>query len=172
MSKYLKKREKKHFSLSLRPLCAFAVWLVLFSLMSTGITYGKYQAQATAKATANVAKFSVTASGSADVNNAYNIMELLPGGSGTYTLTVTNNSDVAIQNTITISGVPSDVTVELDGVSKSPDAYGVVVFNVDTTVSAANPTAETAEYVLEFIASSEAASNESTVSISVRADQA
>ena len=92
------------FRIGVALLCA-----MLITCHMMGGIYARYIAGATGNATASVARFSVSCS-SPDANTT-KTLEIGSSETVTYSFTVTNNSDVSIQYTIEIDGLPQGVTV-------------------------------------------------------------
>ena len=86
---------------------------LLFALVITcnmmGGLYARYLTRAEGNNTVKVAVFDVVCSSSDDGSSKE--LEIGSTDTVTYTFTVQNNSDVSIQYTIELSGVPSGVTV-------------------------------------------------------------
>ncbi len=104
-------RKKKNVNIPMRA-ALILLCLTLISIRLTGGLYARYTAMAGGDDSARVAKFDVQVSLSDGIqlSNAQK--------SGEYTITVTNNSEVAIEYTLVLSfteAVPSGLSAELDG---------------------------------------------------------
>ena len=92
------------------PMCAALVllFLTMLSIHLTSGLYARYTATSTASDSARVAKFHVTAA-----------VQPVDGKEGEFTLTVTNNSEVAVEYSIEIS-LSDALSVTVDGTKKVP----------------------------------------------------
>ena len=125
------------------PMCAALVllFLTMLSIHLTSGLYARYTATSTASDSARVAKFDVTA-----------VVQPVDGKEGEFTLTVTNNSEVAVEYSIEIS-LSDALSVTVDGTKKVPaSGASSVSFTNDSwklAPNAENPAAHTLQFDVE-----------------------
>lgn len=105
--------------------------LTLISINLTSNLYAKYSTSAARSDSARVAKFDAVATKD---NSQPGTIELVPGdsdSSGTYKFTITNNSEVAIKNTIIVKNVPNQVKVIYNGIQRISTGSGDLSFNAE-----------------------------------------
>lgn len=85
------------------PICAAAVLLclTLFSAHLTGGIYARYTTSASGSDSARVAKFEVTEAGTVLTDSI--TADLIPGAEETRTIQVTNNSEVVVKYSVTLT---------------------------------------------------------------------
>ncbi len=117
--KYLNKEKKRRgFSTS-----ALLVYLLIAVTLTTGVSFSRYTTSVSGSDSARVAGFDVSIFGSTDrihIDGSNSESDL----TGSYTLTVTNNSEVAVEYTITVqtaSPLPKGINLTMDSVTKSTD---------------------------------------------------
>lgn len=103
----MEKTAKKKFRL---PISAYLLYLLLVSVLLTGVSLSKYVASTEGIDSARVAKFDVSLSGGSSVS-------LEAEGSQTQTLTVKNDSEVSVRCSLVAANVPAGVTVSYNPTS-------------------------------------------------------
>jgi len=135
------------------PLGAYVSYLLLASVLLTGVTFSKYIAKSTTVDTARVALFNVDTEGTA--NTSY---DLEAGGTADYSFRVKNLSDVAVSYNLVIENLPSGIRLSVsDGKTYNTMRYLAIGGEQDLT--------------LKFTADSDASDIDSTVRVSVYAEQ-
>lgn len=140
------------------PMCAAGVLLclTLFSVHLTSGLYAKYTATATGSDSARVAKFEVDVSGQnlADITCTQSDTD-----SSTYTITINNKSEVAVEYTLSVvynNTAPDGVSADFDGDSDSgqlavgASAQRELTFTVDWAEFTADNTGDSATETLNF----------------------
>lgn len=146
------------------PLVALAL-LLLGGVIVAGISFAKMiDSSNDNDGSLDVAKWDVSAVG--DVENLENDLELIANnGAEFYDFTVTNNSDVATNYSITIANIPTGVSVALDSSDfVDPDDTGKVVFN---NISEAIDAGGSKPHTLKVVASLDAAPDTSDITIHI-----
>lgn len=128
-------------------------FLVLAVLLTVAITFSKYITTVNESADTAVAKFNVSA---ADGYGSMAEITLDEAGetSGTYSFTVTNNSEVDLKHSIIVKGVPSYVDVTM---SKGATVVGIPSVNhTIVTIDAGELAKGQTSYILNFALNTEA----------------
>lgn len=121
--KHLNKEKKRRYF----PTTTLLVYLLIAVTLTTGVSFSRYTTSVSGSDSARVARFDVSISGSADsisIDGSNSESDL----TGSYTLTVTNNSEVAVEYTITVqtaSPLPKGINLTMDSVTKSTDGTAV-----------------------------------------------
>lgn len=140
--KKTKRRLKKKFIVFL------FIYFILFTSYFTFSTVAKYAGEISRTNQISVARFSVNATG----NNANIDMIAGNGGSSlTYTVTITNTSEVATNYSIMLTNVPTGVKVKLDNGSYMSGTNNEISFNNAGTF-APNDSNSTRTHTLTFMA--------------------
>ena len=96
------------------PVSAWLSYLLLATFLLTGVTFSKFTATTDGIDSARVAKFDVTVSGSGQAVD----VGLKAGETATHTFTVTNNSEVAVDYYLELTGMPAGITAAVsDGLA-------------------------------------------------------
>lgn len=122
------------------PMCA-ALVLLLLTMVSIHLTSGlfaRYTSSSSGSDSARVAKFDVQTN-----------IEPVAGTEGKFTLTVTNNSEVAVRYSIEVR-IPEDLSVTIGNDTKKPEANAKSVLFTDGEWTLAPNAAAPAEHTLEF----------------------
>ncbi len=126
------------------PLTVWLSYLLVCTLLLTGVTFSSYVTSATGGDSARVAKFSVVMTGAEDIVSidGSNASENL---SSAYHFTVTNNSEVAVRYSVTVktgaedAPLPTGITLEIAGITCSTDGQQrSYAFNVGTLAPGAD----------------------------------
>lgn len=108
LAKICRNKEKKlHL-----PLTAWLSYLLIISLIFSGISLARYTASTSDADTARIATFSVSATEKADQQKLL-VLDSAEGISGEYEFEVQNDSKVAVKYTVIVNNLPADVTVSL-----------------------------------------------------------
>ena len=92
------------------PLSVWLAFLLLVTL-TVGSTLARYNTSVSGDTTARVAKFEMAADPAAGQADTIDLKAGYDTSSGTYSFTVTNNSEVLVQYSITAENVPANVKV-------------------------------------------------------------
>lgn len=94
------------------PLSAIVSYLLVVTLLLSGVSLARYTASATGSDSARVARFSVSATASADQPSTLTL-DSAEGTSGEYAFEVMNDSETAVQYTVVVGNLPPDVCVTM-----------------------------------------------------------
>ena len=100
------------------------LYFVLFSFYFTSNTLSKYMGRAYGNANTSAAKWEI----GIDDTGAQKNFEIVSGNTVNYTLRVKSESEVSNTYTITLTNVPSDVSVSIDGGTPIVPVSGKVEF--------------------------------------------
>ena len=118
---------KKKFRLFL------TIYLMLFTSTFTMTTLSKYIYQITSTGSNNIAKWEV----SLDTTGSNNNLDIVSGNNNeTYTVKVISNSEVAVNYSFVLTGIPHGITVNVDGVEKSSVGSDRIIFENVGTINA------------------------------------
>lgn len=149
----------------LNPLRLAAAYLLLLTLISTGVSFAKYATSTDGTGNARVAAFQITTT----LSGATHTLNTTDGAASyTHSFTVTNSSEVAVQCSITVDGIPSGVTVncKLGSTDKGTVTNGTAV-----AVGAMAPGGTTETITLSFSVPQKTKLDASQISITVNAVQ-
>ncbi len=123
-------RKSRKVNIPIR-IASIMICLVLFSVYMTSGMLARYATSGSASGSGRAAKINVAVEGSGDISfyEADGIFVKTSDGADTYTVKLTNKSEVAVRYTVELvfpAGVDY-VTVTMDNVTKSP-AEGRVIF--------------------------------------------
>ncbi|MCM1284966.1 MAG: hypothetical protein NC213_03365 [Acetobacter sp.] len=94
------------------PLSAIVSYLLVVTLLLSGVSLARYTASATGSDSARMARFSVSATASADQPSLIEL-DNTEGISGEYAFEVLNDSETAVQYTVVVGNLPPEVCVSI-----------------------------------------------------------
>lgn len=109
LAKICKNKEKK-FHL---PLTAWLSYLLVISLIFSGISLAKFTATSSEADSVRIATFRVSATENAQQHNQL-VLNSAEGTSDKYEFKVQNDSEVAVKYTVIIKNLPADVNITLN----------------------------------------------------------
>ena len=147
----------------LNPLRLAAAYLLLLTVVSTGISFASYSTSVDVQSnSAGVAAFGITTT----LQNSAVTLDTTNGDqSNTQTFSVTNSSEVAVNCTLKVSGIPDGVTVTSNIIT------GNVSNNMSIPVGVLVPGAASGEITLTFTVPKETEISATDISITVNAVQ-
>ena len=141
------------------------VYLLIATLISTGISFAKYTTSGEGSGYARVAAFNMTTS----LSSTTQILNTTDGtASYTHSFAVTNSSEVAVNCGVTVSGIPSGVTAtcKVGSTDKGAIANGSTI-----TVGALAPDGTSETITLTFSVAKSTKVSATDISITVNAVQ-
>ena len=135
-SQHKKRRLKKKF------VVFFSLYLVLLTSLFVINTYSKYTGSITKTGDTSVAKWDV----SSNIPDA--TLNLVPSGEDSYSLTITNNSEVSAKYSIVVSNIPSGTLVSLDNGAYKAYSSTVSFNNIGTIKT--NAATKTKSHTINF----------------------
>lgn len=101
--------KEKRFRL---PMTAVISYLLVVTLLLSGVSLARYTASAKGSDSARMARFSVSATASADQPSLIEL-DSAEGTSGEYAFEVLNDSEMAVQYSVVVGNLPPDICVTM-----------------------------------------------------------
>lgn len=110
------------------PLSAWLCYLLIATLLFSGGSLARYSTTASGTATARMARFDMATAVADGQPGSIDLQAGDTGSNGTYSFTVTNNSEVLVKYNVIVKNVPANVCAVLNGTILTANGTDDLVF--------------------------------------------
>ncbi|MCM1284915.1 MAG: hypothetical protein NC213_00225 [Acetobacter sp.] len=120
--------KEKRFKIS---ISAIVIYLLVVTLLLSGVSLARYTASATGSDSASMARFSVSATAGAGQPGVIEL-DSAEGTSGEYAFEVLNDSEMAVQYTVVVGNLPPEICVSIGSQAvTTTDEINTAVFDAE-----------------------------------------